>query len=75
MRRIVQFQISKGKKYYVAQGVDLPIVTQAKTLDELAANINEATELYFEGEDAEELGFVSSPSVLVNFELPLAIHA
>ncbi len=46
MKQIIQFQISKGDKYYVAQGVDLPIITQAKTLDELTKNIQEATELY-----------------------------
>ena len=46
-RHIIQFQISKGERYYVAQAADLPIVTQAKTLDELTENIREATELYF----------------------------
>lgn len=75
MKRIVQFHIVKGKKYYVAQGVDVPIVTQAKTLDELTKNIQEATDLYFEGEDTKEFGFAPSPSVLVNFELPAAVHA
>ena len=69
MKRIIQFQISKGEKYYVAQGVELPIVTQAKTLDELAENIKEATALHLEGEDLGELGISSSPSVLINFEL------
>ena len=32
----------------MANGVDAPIVTQAKTLDELAANIQEAVDLYHE---------------------------
>lgn len=71
-RRIIQFQISKGEKYYTAQGTDVPIVTQAKTLDELTENIREATDLYCEGENLSELGLAPAPSLLVNFELPAA---
>lgn len=69
-KHILQFHISKGDKYYVAQGAGVPIVTQAKTLDKLTENIREATDLYFEGEDSSELGIAASPSLLVNFELP-----
>lgn len=75
MKTIVQFHISKGDKYYVAEGVDVAIVTQAKTLDELAKNIKEAVELHFEDEDSQSFGFVKSPSVLLNFELPQLSYA
>ncbi len=46
MRSIIQFNIQKGDKYYVARGINLPIVTQAKTLDELSKNIKEAVVLH-----------------------------
>ena len=75
MKTIIQFHISKGEKYYVAEGVDVAIVTQGKTLDELASNIQEAVSLHFEGEDFESLGFIKSPSVLLNFELPQLSYA
>ncbi|TSC67783.1 MAG: hypothetical protein CEO19_52 [Parcubacteria group bacterium Gr01-1014_73] len=75
MKSIIQFSIQKGNKYYVAQGVELPIVTQAKTLDELARNINEAVSLHLEGEDLTDLGLAQKPSVLVNFELPRVTYA
>ena len=75
MKSIIQFIVHKGKKYYVAQGVELAIVTQGKTLDELAKNIQEAVSLHLEGEDLAELGLVKKPSVLVNFELPQAVYA
>ena len=39
MKHIIQVYVSKGDEYYVAEGVDLPIVTQGKTLDELVENI------------------------------------
>jgi hypothetical protein len=35
MKSIVQFKITKGEQYYVAEGIDLSVVTQALTLDEL----------------------------------------
>lgn len=70
MKSILQFHISKGDKYYVAEGVDLPIVTQGKTLDELAENIREALELHLEGENPSDFDIVPDPSVLMNFELP-----
>ncbi len=69
-KHILQFNISKGDDFYIAQGVDLPVVTQAKNLDELVVNINEAVELHLEGEDLASVGIAEAPSVLVNFELP-----
>ena len=48
MKHIIEVYVSKGDKYYVAEGVDLPIVTQGKTLDELVKNIKEAIELHLE---------------------------
>jgi predicted RNase H-like HicB family nuclease len=74
MKTIIQYRIFKGDKYYVAEGIDLPVVTQGKTLDELAHNIQEATELCLEGEDPADFDLVESPSVLVNFELPRPAH-
>ncbi len=73
MKHIIQFRISKGDKYYVAEGVDIPVVTQAKTLDELALNIQEATDLCLEDEDPADFGLAPSPSVLINFELPQVV--
>jgi len=75
MKSIIQFHINKGDTHYIAEGVDFPVVTQAKTLDELAQNIKEAVSLHIEGEDLAELGFVPHPSVLVNFEIPSPVHA
>lgn len=75
MKRIIQFHIYKGDKYYVAQGVDLPVVTQGKTLDELAKNIKEAVELQLEGENLSEFDLAPNPSILANLELPTEVYA
>ena len=72
MKRIIQFRIYKGEKYYVAECIDLPIVTQGRTLDEVVENIKEALSLHLEGEDLEELRISPDFSVLVNLELEYA---
>jgi len=73
MKNIIHFAVSKDGKYYTASAVDYFIVTQGKTLDELAKNIKEAVEVYFHGKDDKELGFSAKPSILANIEIP--IHA
>jgi len=47
----IQVRIFRGENQYVAECLDLPVVTQAATLDELASHIREAIGLYLEGAD------------------------
>ncbi|MHB8660999.1 MAG: type II toxin-antitoxin system HicB family antitoxin [Minisyncoccota bacterium] len=76
MKNIIQYRIYKGDTRYVAEGLDLPVVTQSETLDELAKNIREATELCLEGENPADFGLAPASPLLVNFELPRALaHA
>ena len=74
MKKIVQVKIYKGEKYYVAECVDLPVVSQGKTLDEAARNIREAIDFHLEGENLEEWDILPDFSILANFELE-PIHA
>ena len=69
LKRTIQVRIFRGDKQYVAECLDLPVVTQAPTLDQLAANIREAISLHLEGEDLAELGFVSDPTIVATLEL------
>ncbi|MBI2644646.1 type II toxin-antitoxin system HicB family antitoxin [Candidatus Uhrbacteria bacterium] len=69
MKNIIQFKITKGDSQYVAESIDLPIVTQGKTLDEVAINIQEAVELHLQDEDIAQYEFVKQPAVMVNFEI------
>jgi len=75
MKKIIQVHITKGDHYFVAQCLDLPVVTQGKTLDELASNLEEAIALQLEGENLADYGFSEKPSILVTFELEPLIHA
>ena len=53
----------------MGEGLDLPIVTQGKTIDEVANNLREALAVHLEGENLEELGLAPQLSALVNFEI------
>ncbi len=55
MKHNIYFHIHKSDKCYVAECADLPIVTQALTLNELAHNIEESVELHLEDEDLTKL--------------------
>ncbi len=66
MKKIIQVHVSKGDRYYVGECVDLSVVTQGETLDELARNLQEAISLHLEGEDLGELGLAPNPSVLIS---------
>jgi predicted RNase H-like HicB family nuclease len=69
MKRTIQVRIGRGDRQFVAECLDLPVVTQAPTLDELALNIREAIGLHLEGEDLAALGFSSNPTILATMEL------
>ena len=70
MKTIAQFKVYKENNSYIAEGVDLSIVTQADDLDELINNIEEAVSLHFEGENISDFDYSQKPSILVNYELP-----
>ena len=69
MKRTIQVRISKGERLFVAECLDLPVVTQAETLDELAVNIREAIGLHLEGEDLAAMGIAANPTILAPMEL------
>ena len=69
MKRTIQVRISRGDRQFVAECLDLPVVTQAFTLDELAVNIREAISLHLDGEDLAALGIASNPTILATMEL------
>lgn len=65
----VKAVVRKGEKYYVAECVEIAVVTQGRTLDETFANLQEAVALHLEGENPEDFGLVSNPAILVTMEL------
>jgi len=60
--------------YYVAECVELPVVTQGATLDEAVCNLHEAVTLHLEDEDISEMGLQKPIHVQIIYELELS-HA
>jgi len=69
MKHNIQAYIYKDEKYYVAECVEINVVTQGKTLDETISNLREAVNLHLEGDDPAEYGLVENPTILVIMEL------
>jgi predicted RNase H-like HicB family nuclease len=69
MKRIIQVRVFRGDKYSVAECFDLPVVTQAATLDELMSNVKEAIALQLEGENPADFGLAPGASILASYEL------
>ena len=59
-QRTIKAFVRKGEKQYVAECVDIAVVTQGTTLDETLANLQEAIALHLEGEDLSELGLANA---------------
>ncbi|HUT55006.1 MAG TPA: type II toxin-antitoxin system HicB family antitoxin [bacterium] len=73
MRTTIKAYISHGETHYVAECLEIGVVTQGKTLDETIANLKEAVALFLEGEDPADYDLVPSPSLLITMEVePLA---
>ena len=64
--------VRRGETHYVAECLELPVVTQGETLDETLANLREAVALHLDGEDLKALGLTHDPAILVTMELDLA---
>ena len=56
----------------MAECLDLPVVTEAATLDELAANTREAISLHLEGEDRAAMGLSDDSTILVTMDRSLS---
>jgi predicted RNase H-like HicB family nuclease len=54
---------------YVAECVEIPVVTQGSTLDEVTRNLQDAVSLHLADEDLAALGLSPNPTVVVTMEL------
>jgi predicted RNase H-like HicB family nuclease len=75
-QRTIKAVIRPGEESgYVAECLEIPVVTQGKTLDEATRNLQEAVALHhLADEDLAPLGLASNPTVVVTMEL-LPAHA
>lgn len=64
VRDTVHAVVSRSGEYFVAECLEIAVVTQGRTLDETLANLKEAIALHLDGEVPAVLG-LSSPLGLV----------
>ena len=67
-REVIHAVIFESEGLYVAECLEVAVVTQGTTVDETLRNIREALTLYMEGEDLALLGLVASPRLSVTLE-------
>jgi predicted RNase H-like HicB family nuclease len=70
LQRTIKAVIRPGEQSgYVAECMEIAVVTQGATLDQVTHNLQEAVQLHLEGEDVTELGLIPNPTILVTLEL------
>lgn len=67
-RSVLHAAVTQSEGWYVGELLELPIVTQAKTLDALVQNVREAIAFYLADEDREALGIADDLRVTVYYE-------
>jgi predicted RNase H-like HicB family nuclease len=70
LQRTIKAVIRTGEQSgFVAECLEIPVVTQGASLDEVSRNLRQAVALHLEGEDLTKMGLAPSPSIIVTFEL------
>jgi predicted RNase H-like HicB family nuclease len=70
LERTIKAAIRHGDQSgYVAECLEIPVVTQGQTLDEVTRNLREAVELHLERKDLVEVGKCERESVLATLEI------
>lgn len=69
LQHTIKAFIKKSEEYYVAECLEIAVVTQGKTLDEAVANLKEAVALHLEGEDLKQFGLAPNPTLLITMEM------
>jgi predicted RNase H-like HicB family nuclease len=69
LQRTVKAVVRKGETQYVAESVELAVVTQGRTLDETLSNLRQAVALHLEGENPADFGLVPEPAIVITMEL------
>jgi predicted RNase H-like HicB family nuclease len=69
LRRTIHAVLFRGDRYFVADCLEVPVITQGLTVEEALSNLHEAVALHVEDEDLEEVGLVRNPTISVTLEL------
>ena len=68
LRGTIHTVIAENEGGYVAECLEVGVVTEGGSLDETLRNLREAVALFMEGEDPAALGVVPNPRLAISFE-------
>jgi hypothetical protein len=71
-RDTIHVVVRRSAGFYVAESLELALVTQGRSLDELLRNLKQAIRLHLEGEDPGVFGLTASPRITVTYEESLS---
>jgi len=71
----IHVAVRRSAGFYVAEALELALVTQGRSLDELVANLKEAIRLHLDGEAPGVFGITSSPRIALTYEDDLSADA
>jgi predicted RNase H-like HicB family nuclease len=66
--------VRRDGRLYVAECLEVAVVTQGKSLDDVLTNLREAIALHLEGEDRRSLGLSRRPRLVLTYEGPTDLH-
>lgn len=73
LRDTIHSVLSQSGGHFVAECLEVAVVTQGRTLDETLANLREAIALHLEGDDNGTLGLSETPRLVVTYETALSV--
>ena len=67
-RSAIHAVIVKSGSWFVAECLEVAVVTQGRTLDETLANLREALELHLDQDEMARIGLLAAPRLVVTYE-------
>lgn len=69
LQHTIKAIIRRGDTHYIAECVEIAVVTQGKTLDETVENLREAVSLHLDGENLTEMELAPNPTLILTMEV------
>ena len=69
LQHTIKAIIRRGDTHYIAECIEIAVVTQGKTLDETVQNLREAVSLHLDGENLSEMGLSPNPTLILTMEV------
>ncbi len=73
-REVIHAVLQRDEGVYVAECLEVAVVTQGRTLDEVVSNLKEAIGLHLEGEEGDSLGLARPERLRVVCEISLTLN-